>query len=83
MTSWLKGLIVAGVLLGASLTGLGLLAQWWPALDIVNNGLPFVAAGAVFDEIELLSPRRGGIFDGSRHADLRGCLKKVEALGAA
>jgi endonuclease/exonuclease/phosphatase (EEP) superfamily protein YafD len=48
MTSWLKGLIVAGVLLGASLTGLGLLAQWWPALDIVNNGLPFVAAGAVF-----------------------------------
>ncbi|MBC8013807.1 MAG: hypothetical protein H7X74_06990 [Methyloceanibacter sp.] len=47
MTSWLKGLIVAGVVLGASLTVLGLCAQWWPALDIVNNGLPFVAAAAV------------------------------------
>jgi endonuclease/exonuclease/phosphatase (EEP) superfamily protein YafD len=47
MTSWLRGLIVACVLLGACLTGLGLLAQWWPALDLVNNGLPFVAAGAV------------------------------------
>ncbi len=47
MTSWLRGLIVAGVLLGACLTGLGLLAQWWPALDIVNNGLPYLATGAV------------------------------------
>ena len=47
MTSWLKGLIVAAILSGASLTGLGLLAQWWPALDIVNIGLPFVATGAV------------------------------------
>ncbi|MGH6833593.1 MAG: endonuclease/exonuclease/phosphatase family protein [Methyloceanibacter sp.] len=47
MTSWLKGLIVAGVVLGASLIVLGLLARWWPVLDIVNNTLPFVAAGAV------------------------------------
>jgi len=47
MTSWLRGLIVAGVVLGASLTVLGLCAQWWPALDIANNGLPFVAAGAL------------------------------------
>jgi len=44
---WLKTFIVAAIVLGASLTVLGLLAQWWPALDIVNNGLPFVAAGAV------------------------------------
>jgi len=47
MRFWLKGLSVAGVLLGASLTGLGLLTQCWPALDIVNNGLPFVTTGAL------------------------------------
>jgi endonuclease/exonuclease/phosphatase (EEP) superfamily protein YafD len=47
MTSCLKALIVAGVVLGASLSGLGLSARWWPALDIVNNGLPFVAGGAI------------------------------------
>lgn len=47
MISWLKRLIWAGLLVGASLTGLGLLARWWPALDIVNNGVPFVAAGAI------------------------------------
>jgi endonuclease/exonuclease/phosphatase (EEP) superfamily protein YafD len=47
MGFWLKGLSVAGVLLGASLTGLGLLTQWWPVLDIVNNGLPYLATGAL------------------------------------
>jgi endonuclease/exonuclease/phosphatase (EEP) superfamily protein YafD len=44
---WLKTFILAGIVLGVSLTVLGLLAQWWPALDIVNNGLPFVAAGTI------------------------------------
>jgi endonuclease/exonuclease/phosphatase (EEP) superfamily protein YafD len=47
MTSILKRLIAACVCVGAVLTGLGLLARWWPALDIVNNGLPAVAAGAL------------------------------------
>lgn len=47
MRAWLKGLIVAGLLVGAGLTLLGLLERWWPALDIVNNGLLFVTAGAV------------------------------------
>ena len=47
MTSVLKGLIAVGVCLGAILTGLGWLAHWWPALDLVNNGLPATAAGAV------------------------------------
>ena len=32
---------------GFALTGLGRLAQWWPALDLVNNGLPVLAAGAI------------------------------------
>jgi endonuclease/exonuclease/phosphatase (EEP) superfamily protein YafD len=47
MTSVLKGLIAVGVCLGAILTGLGWLAHWWLALDLVNNGLPATAAGAV------------------------------------
>lgn len=47
MRCWLKGLIATGLLLGASLTLLGLLARWWPALDIVNNGLLFVVAGTI------------------------------------
>jgi endonuclease/exonuclease/phosphatase (EEP) superfamily protein YafD len=47
MRAWLKGLTVAGVVVGAGLTLLGLLARWWPALDIVNNGLLFVTAGAL------------------------------------
>lgn len=47
MRAWLNGLIVAGLLVGAGLTLFGLLAHVWPALDIVNNGLPFVTAGAL------------------------------------
>ena len=47
MRFWLKGLIVAGLLFGAGFTLLGLLARWWPALDIVNNGLLFVVAGSI------------------------------------
>ena len=47
MTAFPKGLIVAGILIGALLTLLGLLAHWWPALDMLNNGLPIVAAAAV------------------------------------
>jgi endonuclease/exonuclease/phosphatase (EEP) superfamily protein YafD len=46
MRLWLKRLIIAGVAVGAGLTALGLLADLWPPLDIVNNGLPFLAAGA-------------------------------------
>ena len=44
MRAWLKGLVVAGVVGGAGLTLLGLLARWWPALDLVNSGLLFVTA---------------------------------------
>ena len=47
MLSWLKGLIVAGVVVGAMLTAMGLLASSWPLLDIVNNGLPFLVAGTL------------------------------------
>lgn len=47
MRAWLKGVIVAGLLVGASLTLLGVLARWWPALDLVNNGLLFVTVGAI------------------------------------
>lgn len=47
MRTWLRRLVVAGLLLGALLTGLGLLASWRPVLDIVNNGLPFLILGAL------------------------------------
>lgn len=47
MRAWLKGLTVAGLIVGAGLTLLGLLARWWPTLDLVNNGLLFVTAGAI------------------------------------
>lgn len=47
MRAWLKGLIVAGLVVGACLTLLGLLARWWPPLDLVNNGLLFVTVGAI------------------------------------
>jgi endonuclease/exonuclease/phosphatase (EEP) superfamily protein YafD len=37
----------AGILFGALLTVLGLLAAWWPALDIINNGIPYLLAGGL------------------------------------
>ena len=36
-----------GIALGPVLTGFGWLAQWWPALDLVNNALPALAAGSI------------------------------------
>ncbi len=47
MIEWLRVLVGVGIALGLALTGLGRLAQWWPALDLVNNGLPVLAAGAI------------------------------------
>lgn len=47
MRAWLNGLTVAGLVVGAGLTLLGLLARWWPPLDLVNNGLLFVTVGAI------------------------------------
>jgi hypothetical protein len=41
----LKGLIAAGLGICALLTALGLLANWQSSLDIVNDGLPYLAAG--------------------------------------
>ena len=40
----LKALAKAGLVIGAIVTLVGLLARWFPALDIVNNGLPFLLA---------------------------------------
>ena len=47
VSNQLKALVVAGLCFGALLTALGMLAYWWPALDIVNNGLPFLATGCL------------------------------------
>ena len=48
MSFVVKPLATAGLVIGAILTLLGLLARWFPALDIVNNGLPFLLAGTLF-----------------------------------
>jgi endonuclease/exonuclease/phosphatase (EEP) superfamily protein YafD len=42
-----KALVKAGLVIGAVLTLMGLMARWLPALDIVNNGLPFLLAGTL------------------------------------
>jgi hypothetical protein len=43
----LKLLVTAGLLFSAALTALGVLANWFPALDIVNNGLPIYLVGTL------------------------------------
>ena len=47
MSKPLRAIVVTGLVVGAALTALGVLANWRPALDIVNNGLPFLAVGCV------------------------------------
>ncbi len=60
MPSFVKTLAKAGLGIGASLTLLGLAARWLPALDIVNNGLPFLIAG-LFAMIVLAAAARSGL----------------------
>src|SRR5690606_6848890 len=47
MRKILKAAVIAGLALGATLLALGVLAHWYPALDLVNNGLPFLAIGGI------------------------------------
>jgi endonuclease/exonuclease/phosphatase (EEP) superfamily protein YafD len=47
MSKLLRVIVVAGLVASALLTAAGLLAYWRPALDIVNNGLPFLAVGCL------------------------------------
>ena len=47
MTSWLRLLVVAGLVFGFVMTGLGWLAHWFPLFDVFNNAVPAIAAGAV------------------------------------
>ncbi|MEZ5826997.1 MAG: endonuclease/exonuclease/phosphatase family protein [Hyphomicrobiales bacterium] len=47
MSKFLKLLVTAGLLFSAGLTALGVLANWFPALDIVNNGLPIYFVGTL------------------------------------
>ncbi len=60
MPSLVKTLAKAGLAIGAGLTLLGLAARWIPALDIVNNGLPFLIAG-IFVVIALAAAARSGL----------------------
>lgn len=47
MIYWLRLLVVAGLLFGFVMTGLGWLARWFPLFDLFTNFIPFIAAGAV------------------------------------
>jgi endonuclease/exonuclease/phosphatase (EEP) superfamily protein YafD len=55
----LKALAKAGLVIGAILTLIGLLARWFPALDIVNNGLPFLLVGTLIVAILAALARSG------------------------
>ncbi len=55
----LKALAKAGLVVGATLTLIGLLARWFPALDIVNNGLPFLLVGTLIVAILAALARSG------------------------
>jgi len=46
ISSSLRLLAIAGIAAGLTFTVLGWLAHWFPALDVINNGLPFLVAGA-------------------------------------
>ena len=47
ITSWLKLLVVAGLVFGVIMTGLGRLALWFPLFDVFNNAIPFITLGAI------------------------------------
>jgi hypothetical protein len=46
MSKALRVIVAAGLIFGAALSALGVLANWYPPFDIVNDGVPFLAAGA-------------------------------------
>lgn len=47
LSSSSRPLVIAGIAAGLTLTVFAWLANWWPALDVINNGLPLLGAGAV------------------------------------
>lgn len=47
MSKLLKVIIVLGLAAGAVLLVLGVAARWYPAFDIVNNGLPVLVVGGI------------------------------------
>jgi endonuclease/exonuclease/phosphatase (EEP) superfamily protein YafD len=59
MSSPVKVLAKAGLAASAVLTLIGLLARWFPALDIVNNGLPFLLAGTLIVALLAAAARSG------------------------
>jgi hypothetical protein len=54
-----KALAKAGLTISAAVTLIGLFARWFPALDIVNNGLPFLLAGTVIVVVLATAARSG------------------------
>jgi endonuclease/exonuclease/phosphatase (EEP) superfamily protein YafD len=62
---WLRAITAAGILFAALLTVLGLLAAWWPALDIVNNGIPYLVAGGLILLALAALPRKPWLIAGA------------------
>jgi len=58
MARLLRYLIVAGLLAGTCITGLGLFADRWPALELLNHGRPAVAFGLAVLALLALTTRR-------------------------
>jgi endonuclease/exonuclease/phosphatase (EEP) superfamily protein YafD len=59
MPSLVKALAKAGLAISAAVTLIGLFARWFRALDIVNNGLPFLLAGTVIVVVLATAARSG------------------------
>lgn len=47
MRKALRDIVVAGLIIGVAVTALGMMANWFPALDFLNDGLPLLTAGAL------------------------------------
>ncbi len=58
MTRLLRYLIVAGLVAGTCVTGLGLFADRWPALELLNHGRPAVTFGLAVLGLLALTTRR-------------------------
>src|SRR4051812_41026160 len=58
MARVLRYLVVAGLLAGTCVTGLGLFADRWPALELLNHGRPAVTFGLAVLALLALTTRR-------------------------
>lgn len=56
--TWLRYLIVVGLIVGTCVTGLGLCADRWPSLELLNHGRPALVLGLAVLALLALTTRR-------------------------